>query len=383
MNTQSIEPKKRIRYLELDFIKVLAIVMMILGHAVEELSSFDMDLVSPAGFLQNALEFSCEYLGAALFLFSMGFSIVFTRKTTPAEFLKRARNLLILALSLNFVRNVIPYLISSAMSGEFNAVMLFYNFSCIDILNYAAVLYLFIALLVKLKVPYYAYLPIGIFLRFISVPLAGLEVENPVLKVLLGYFLPVGKITFFPFLNYFFYSAAGTLIGKIFADRQISTRTFKVIFWECAALLAGFFLSAKLNGVHLKDFYDLSSASMQSPLHPMMFKFIPAVLILLITFALFHFLLLKIDKDGPVLRFAKYCGVHLNTIYIVHWILIAYLALLFEILEIKLSFEMTMLVGLAITVVSLNITKLLPDVNLSQNLSLRGKKKPSVADQKR
>ena len=214
-------------------------------------------------------------------------------------------------------------------------------------------------------------------------PLAGVEVENPVLNLLLGFFLPVGETTFFPFLNYYFYSAAGTLIGKIIADRQISTGTFKVLFWECTALLAGFFLSAKLNGVHLKDFYDLSSASMQSPLHPMMFKFIPAVLILLITFALFHFLLLKIDKDGPVLRFAKYCGVHLNTIYIVHWILIAYLALLFEILEIKLSFEMTMLVGLAITVVSLNITKLLPDVNLSQNLSLRGKKKPSVADQKR
>lgn len=57
MNTQSIEPKKRIRYLELDFIKMLAIVMMILGHAVEELSSFDMDMVSPTGFLQNALEF--------------------------------------------------------------------------------------------------------------------------------------------------------------------------------------------------------------------------------------------------------------------------------------------------------------------------------------
>ena len=117
-----------------------------------------------------------------------------------------------------------------------------------------------------------------------------------------------------------------------------------------------------------------------APLHPMMFKFIPAVLILLITFALFHFLLLKIDKNGPLLRFVKFCGVHLNMIYIVHWILIAYLALLFEILETKLSFEMTMLAGLAITVVSLIITRLLPDVNLSQNLSLPGKKKPPVAD---
>lgn len=119
---------------------------------------------------------------------------------------------------------------------------------------------------------------------------------------------------------------------------------------------------------------------MQSPLHPMMFKFIPAVLILLITFALFHFLLLKIDKNGPVLRFARFCGVHLNTIYIVHWILIAYLSLLFDILDFTLSFEMTMLAGLAITVVSLIITRLLPDVNLSQNLSLPGKKKPQVSD---
>lgn len=240
--------------------------------------------------------------------------------------------------------------------------------------------YLFTALLIKLKVPYYAYLPIGIFLRFVSVPLAGVEVESSVLNVLLGYFLPVGETSYFPFLNFYFYSAAGMLIGKIFADRQISTRTFKVIFWECTALLAGFFLSAKFNGFNLKDFYDLSSDSMQSPLHPMMFKFIPAALILLITFALFHFLLLKIDKNSPVLRFARFCGVHLNTIYIVHWILIAYLSLLFDILDFKLSFEMTMLAGLAITVVSLIITRLLPDVNLSQNLSLPGKKKPQVSD---
>lgn len=380
MNAQGIEPKKRIRYLELDFIKTLAIILMILEHSVECLSSFDMDLVSPTGFLQNAVEFSFGYLCTSLFLFSMGFGIAFTRKTTPAEFLKRARNLLILALSLNFLRNVIPYLISSAMSGGFNAVALFKYFFLTDILNYAAVLYLFTALLIKLKVPYYAYLPIGIFLRFVSVPLAGVEVESPVLNVLLDYFLPVGETSFFPFLNFYFYSAAGMLIGKIFADRQISTRTFKVIFWECTALLAGFFLSAKFNGFNLKDFYDLSSDSMQSPLHPMMFKFIPAALILLITFALFHFLLLKIDKNGPVLRFARFCGVHLNTIYIVHWILIAYLSLLFDILDFKLSFEMTMLAGLAITVVSLIITRLLPDVNLSQNLSLPGKKKPQVSD---
>jgi len=379
MNTQSIEPKKRIRYLELDFIKVLAIVMMILGHAVEELSSFDMDLVSPAGFLQNALEFSCEYLGAALFLFSMGFSIVFTRKTTPAEFLKRAWNLFILALLLNILRIVIPRLIFSAVSGEFSAGKLFYGLFCIDILSYAAVLYLFTALLIKLKVPFYAYLPIGILLRFISVPLAGIEVGNPVLRVLLGHLLPVGEITFFPFLNYYFYSAAGTLIGKIFADRQISSGTYKVIFWESTALLAGFFLSAKFNGFNLKDFYDLSSASMQSPLHPMMFKFIPAVLILLMTFSLFHRLLLSIDKDGPLCRFAKFCGVHLNTIYIVHWILVGYLALFMRIYEYELSFEMTLLVGLVITAVSLIITRLLPDVNLSQNLFLPGKKNPPDA----
>ncbi len=84
--TQTLESTaRRPRQPELDYLKTVAIFLMVSQHAIEVLANFDSEEVPPSGFFQHLTEFSWEFLCAIIFIFSIGFGLAYTRKNNPQQ----------------------------------------------------------------------------------------------------------------------------------------------------------------------------------------------------------------------------------------------------------------------------------------------------------
>ena len=348
---------------ELDYAKTLGIFFMVIIHTIEEMSFFDTVETEPSGFFQNFTEFCAGPLAAPAFMFAMGACTVFSPKNTPRFMARRGLNLWVLAMLLNLVRDVIPDLIMCLINGVSpdpdNIFFLAFN---VDILHFSAICFFLTALLKKLRMPVWCFIPTAVVMQITGNMLSVIPAENKIAECIVSYFYPAGELAFFPLLNCYIWMAVGITAGEMIIRIKDTDKVCRTAIPVCAVLLAGYLFALNDAGYDIRSFYTLYDDLYytQTFLH-----FIFNTLIIIIELSVFHFIH---KKTKHIYGFCRFCSANLNTVYIVQWLLIGWISTNKRYGNISFSFETCAVIGFFITLISIGITKLLPKVNLS-NLS--------------
>ena len=176
------------RQYNLDLLKAVSIIAMIFCHPVIRLG------IHHAGYEKEFLFFLGDvilgdYLGVAhAFMFAMGVGMVYTKKNTPADLMRRGVRLYFLGYALNFCRYGIYARAYGLISGSFEPETLEALFGP-DILQFAGLALLFAGVLKKLKLREGHMLAVGVVLSAIGTTVPFVDTGSFWLNWLLGHLL--------------------------------------------------------------------------------------------------------------------------------------------------------------------------------------------------
>lgn len=210
-NQQDIDSVQELkRYFELDFAKALATVFMIFVHARMLWGNYEEPSV--LGFI---IDFAGTPLCAPVFMICMGAGWIFTRHTTPKDFFRRGLVIFALGYFLNLVRLSIPLALIGDFPGGFSELTSVNSFFAVDILQFAGLAFLFMAIVKKLQLSDAVLIGIVILFSTFGGLLNGclLTGTEPV-AALQGLFVYAGLTTAFPFFSWIVYPVAGYFFAK-------------------------------------------------------------------------------------------------------------------------------------------------------------------------
>ena len=137
------------RQRELDISKGFIIIFMALSHAIEILGWFFDPLTSDNFFWHG---FDMIIKGTApVFMICMGISLSYSKKQSPGDLLRRARQIAGFVVLLELARTVIPCLIEWLIFRDPESMVYASEIFCVDILQFATMTMLVFALFKKLK----------------------------------------------------------------------------------------------------------------------------------------------------------------------------------------------------------------------------------------
>lgn len=207
----SNEPLNTGRQKEIDLIKAFSIIMMIITHCIEELFAYEGHL--PSEIIVDVLN---RTIGASAFMICMGIGIAYAKTKNPKAYIQRGISLLIIGQVLNLFRYAIPYGIDYLVSGEeVSRKMTFLVFSS-DIMQFAGLTFIVLALLAYLHLPELMVFAVSVVLNILGM-LLSLKVDTGiyVLDQFTGLFVFTTSESYFPFFNWFIYPAFGLLFGSV------------------------------------------------------------------------------------------------------------------------------------------------------------------------
>lgn len=335
------------RQYNLDLLKALAIVAMVICHAVMATGAKHETYETDFWF-----NFADWFLGTYLvvahgFMLCMGIGMVYTKKNTPRDFLNRGWKLLILAYVLNFFREGLIVIVFWLL-GSSDFASAYYYTMCQDILHFAAWAFMLTALLKKLRLNNFFILCLGTIMSIIGslvrIPSTGIWP----LDTFIGQFLPNNRSCFSLF-SWYFFVAVGLVFGDVLRRIKDLDRFYKRMLVISSVVMVVYVgLTCKFGPMFLtKDqgYYELT------PLE--------ACGLLSIDFFLmtvFYFLLKKRppEKFPICLRMSK----NLNMLYVIHWILIGWTLLVpVTICELVAPYWICYLYGVVIMVLSYLVMK--------------------------
>lgn len=192
---------------ELDLLKALCVVGMIVVHVMLDLGKDVMPGVMD--------DYLTEFFGAATFMTCMGIGMCYMRRQSPAAYLTRGFGLLTIGQFLNIMRNSLPNLIAWWITGKQFFIANSFLVLQSDILSFAGLAFLLMALFKKLKLKNGTILGISIVMSFLAL-LAWHTVPSPdnyLASQMLGYFIITDAEAYFPLLCYFIFTAFGYFVG--------------------------------------------------------------------------------------------------------------------------------------------------------------------------
>ena len=226
------------RQLEVDVLKAICIIGMVTIHVFDDCidngdNSFE--------FLQNVLGM---IIGAAGFMLCMGIGMRYTRNQSPQAYLTRGIAILTVGQLLNILRNALPNLIAYWITQDqwfvANSFLVFQA----DILSFAGLAFILMAVMRKFKLSNRAILCIAIAMNLISwlVHYKVTMPENYIVNQILGYFVITRAESYFPLFSYFVFVAAGFTIGTLLPYIKDKQKLYTRIIVICVPLCTVYYL---------------------------------------------------------------------------------------------------------------------------------------------
>ena len=335
---------KNERLYELDLLKALSIISMILCHAVFMLGVHSEGYMNDPRYIFGD-HILGSYLGVAhAFMLSMGVGIVYSEKSSSKYLVKRGVSLYILAFILNFFRYGIYALAYGIISGEFMEETL-YAFTSQDILHFAGLALVFTGLVKSIGLKEEHMLCIGAVLSALGSFLAYRYNGSYAANYILGHFVVTDdECSCFVFFNWYLFVAAGMVLGKVLKKTEnldlFYRRMLTVSLPLCAAYISltcvyGMFFLSK------NSFYYAAS-----PLEALGLISIDMTLL-----SVFYFIQKRADKDRlePFLAMSR----NVTKIYIVHWCILGFIDSVFGyLLEVEFPYMVIYTIGIALIFVS-------------------------------
>lgn len=344
------ETQRSSRRYELELLKAVAIISMILCHPVIRLG-----LHNP-GYKNEFLYFLGEeifgkYLGVAhAFMFAMGFGMIFMKKSTPKDLMIRGVKIYLLGYVLNFFRYGMYNLFQGIFTGEYRSDILQAIFG-MDILQFAGLALIFTGVLKKLKLREIHMLAIAGVLSAIGAPIPVIDTGNYAANWFIGHFVSTPPDACgFAFCNWYIFVAAGMLFGSIIRRTEDTDRLYKrLLIVSCCVMVVYIALTACF-GV----FFLCLDRNYYAPSIPEAIGLLSIDLTLL---SAFYFLL----KRVPASKFRVFLDMSRNItpIYFIHWCILGFVdSIVCYLFEIYFPFPVIYLIGLVLIVLSSWLAKL-------------------------
>ena len=235
---ETLSPPERLR--ELDLLKVVAIIGMILCHAVYMLGahhpSYERDL---AYFVADYI-FGCYFAVAHAFMFAMGVGIVFGAKNKPIDLVKRGIFIYIAAFVLNFFRYGIYALIDGLIEGQF-AEETAYAFLVQDIFHFAGLALIVTGAFKAIKLKEWHIFIVGVVCSVIGGFVAFCVNGHPALNYIIGHFIvTTEKDSTFAFLNWYVFVGFGLLFGKLLREVKDKDKLYRIVLCIAAPVMVAY-----------------------------------------------------------------------------------------------------------------------------------------------
>lgn len=203
---------------ELDMAKAILIFCLALVHCMIECTPEERLSYGIPFLLDSVIG---EPMGAPMFMFAMGFGMVYTKHHTPKDYMLRGIRIGITGYVLNICRFLVPFLAGYLITGDYGKYIepLPYRVLGNDILQFAALAMLVISLFVRLHVPNAGMFFICLVMSIIGTALNGLDAGTPFGNIFLGYLVgtedAAGKMfSDFPLLNWLIIPVGGYIFGE-------------------------------------------------------------------------------------------------------------------------------------------------------------------------
>lgn len=308
------------RQKEIDFAKGLAIIFMVLVHAGEIYQGAVGEVY------ERVVEFFGSPPAAPVFMIALGVGIVYSRRSDGRTLLKRGGKLLVLGYILNVLREVIPYMILAARTGDVMYKQAAWEYLWgADILAFAGLTFIFFGLVKQFKIKNEYLFVIWCGMATLNLILRDISFENKVTNTIAGLFWGTNDYSWFPFLTWIFYPILGYFFGQFLIKCKDKEVFYRRLLVSMGMLSVPLWIYAYINNVQFGAFGELYQGAYYH--HDLMGNMI------LGTFALFWisicFYIVKIIPQKVYSMFARWSR-NVDMMYFVHYIILGWLILVIE-----------------------------------------------------
>lgn len=307
------------RQREYDYLKGFLMVLIFIIHAFQ-------GTLSPKDDVMRVIYIFNSMLGAAVFIFVLGFGTTYSRRASAGGFAKSGIKFVIYQY-LNNLAYVAAYLlplpfIFNSLSQETLGLVktgtsIYAQFT--NIFFISGIIYLILALLKKLKANTLVYVIIATAVAAIAPFVSGKAPDIPVLGYVTRLFIGEASFVSFTPLYFLSYALFGVALGRILRRVKDKKKFYLCLLPVCLVIVAVwwtlFFIQ---NGTDIKKLYDLVNVTYT---HPDLWHVAASVAHLLLAACIIYFVIDKSENAKPKNIISKqllYYNKHISKYYAVH-----------------------------------------------------------------
>ena len=340
------------RQKELDLAKAVIILCLALIHCTIECTS-EEGLLSGIPYLFDSV--IGGPISAPMFMFAMGVGMVYTKHRTPKDYVCRGLGIGVTGFVLNLCRFLFPFLVGYKITGDYEKYIapLPYRIFGNDILQFACLAMLLIALFVRLRIPKAAMFLICLGMSLLGTCLNGTDMGTPFLNIFMGYLIgtedPAGMvISDFPLLNWMIIPVCGYIFGT-----YLLHVTNKKLFYSKVSVV-GLLITVVYFPIGISNRWGMFGEGQNCYYH---LTTADAAISLALTIGLLgiYYILCKYLSERVMICVSEISR-NINMIYCIHWVFVMFITN--DILYIlngtqELSVPLTMLLGVSISIASI------------------------------
>ena len=311
---------------EVDFMKAYCIIMMMITHTIDDLFiGYESNL--PSFVINNVL---AQSVGAHAFMISMGVGMVFTKKSSPKLYAERGLSILVSGQVLNLFRYALfPGVLYVVKGGdEWARAMMFLTYS-VDILQFAGLFFLCMALFTKLRLK-----PLHIFIIAVLANAVGMLIGGKfstgsyAVDQIIGFFVFTKTESYFPLIHWMVYPAFGILFGDILKHVKDKRAFYRILFIPCSILMVVYYYI----GINYEQPFFTVFNDWRTFCHPGLPDVIMQLFANTAILSLCYFIAELLPEK--VMKGAGYISKNINRFYCIHIVLISFFAyIILEIME--------------------------------------------------
>lgn len=339
---------------ELDLAKAVLAFCLALVHCIIECTS-DEGLTSGIPYLFDTI--IGGPFGAPMFMFVMGVGMVYTAKNRPEDHLARGFKLFVGAYIFNACRFFMPYMIGYGITGEHEKYIepLMYKVLGNDILTFAGLAMMLIALLIKYKVSNVGLVVISIIFSVVGTMLIGVDVGAPLGNIFLGYLIGTEDaagmvLSDFPLLNWLIFPACGYVFGSVL--KRVKDKDSFYLIVSIPALVAAAIYFAF--GLHYNR--GMFGEGQNCYYHMIVGDALASLALNIGMLGVYHFVSKVLPRT--IMKLSRNISANLTAVYCIHWVLVSFIVNIFIYIvrgTQELPAGLTLLLGSAISVASIII----------------------------
>ena len=291
---------------EFDYVKALMVFLIVITHIYLSYSN---------GCLYNILVVLLGIITASITMFMMGIGMKYSRHHEPKYYFSRGIVLLTVSQFLNLIRDSLPNLIAWFIIGHQNFISRSLLVFQSDIMTFAGISFLFLALLKKMKLSDKSILIVGIIMNLSSLIIYKImkTPNNYLVSIFLGFFLLTNAEAYFPFCSYFIFVAYGYWLGGIYQKISNKEKFYNRILLFCLPIATIFVYLRITNNIPFFNQYSEIEIYSLMP-GPIAWMY---CLVNLTVSAIFYKIHRLLKEKTP--EFIKHCGKNFNQYYMISY----------------------------------------------------------------